>query len=305
MKKIKNQCFLVLAALLWGAAFVAQSKGGEEIGAYTFNCVRSFIGSAFLVPVVFIRDKYSSDSVVPVTGADKKRLLVGGICCGAVLFAATNLQQLGLNYGTPAGKAGFLTACYIVLVPIIGMIFGRKCHLNVWISVGITVVGLYLLCINGSFGVQTSDILVLLCALAFSFHILVIDRFSPLLDGVRLSCVQFFVCGLLSAIPMVVFELLPDPSAWIASFASSDAWIPLLYAGICSCGIAYTLQILGQKETDPTVASLLMSLESVFSVLSGWVILGEKLTAKELCGCLLIFTAVVLAQLPVERLKKR
>lgn len=305
MKKFKNQSFLVLAALLWGIAFVAQSKGGEEIGAYTFNCVRSFIGSAFLIPVVFIRDKYSSDSVVPVTKADKKRLLVGGLCCGAVLFAATNLQQLGLNYGTPAGKAGFLTACYIVLVPVIGMFFGKKCHLNVWVSVAVTVVGLYLLCINGGFGVQMSDVLVMLCALVFSFHILTIDHFSPLVDGVRLSCVQFFVCGLLSAVPMVIFELLPDPSAWITAFASPDAWIPLLYAGICSCGIAYTLQILGQKGTDPTVASLLMSLESVFSVLAGWVILGEKLTAKELCGCALIFISVVLAQLPFEKLKKR
>lgn len=298
-KTTRNQLLLVLTALIWGIAFVAQSEGGDAVGAYSFNCIRSLIGSAVLIPVIFLLDRLGLTSRKPSSPSEKKLLWTGGICCGIILCLASNLQQLGINYGTPAGKAGFLTACYIVLVPILGIFLKKKCPWNVWIGVVITVIGLYLLCINGEFRLQLSDILVLLCALVFSMHILVIDHFSPLVDGVRMSCIQFLVSGLLSAIPMLFTEILPSGfSAWSASFVSVGAWVAILYAGVCSCGIAYTLQIVGQQDVNPTIASLLMSLESVFSVLAGWVILHQKLSVKELCGCLFIFIAVVLAQLP-------
>lgn len=300
-KTTRNQLLLILTALIWGVAFVAQSEGGDAVGAYSFNCIRSLIGAAVLVPVIFLLDKLGLTSRKPQTKEDKRVLWTGGICCGIVLCLASNLQQLGINFGTAAGKAGFLTACYIVLVPILGIFLKKKCTWNVWIGVALTVVGLYMLCINGSFSLQLSDILVLLCAFVFSLHILVIDHFSPLVDGVRMSCIQFLVSGLLSAIPMIFVELRPAGlSAWAGSFVSVGAWIAILYAGVCSCGIAYTLQIIGQQNVNPTIASLLMSLESVFSVLAGWVILHQKLSTKELMGCLFIFIAVVMAQLPMK-----
>lgn len=298
-QKTRNQLLLVLTAFIWGVAFVAQSEGGDAVGSYSFNCVRSLIGSAVLVPVILLLDRLGLTSRKPKTKEDKALLLRGGICCGIILCLASNLQQLGINLGTAAGKAGFLTACYIVLVPILGIFLKKRCPWNVWVGVALTVGGLYLLCITESFTLQLSDILVLLCALVFSLHILVIDHFSPLVDGVRMSCLQFLVSGLLSGIPMVFVEMRSAGfTAWCASFASFNAWVAILYAGIMSCGVAYTLQIVGQQGVNPTIASLLMSLESVFSVLAGWVILHQKLSLKELSGCVLIFAAVVLAQLP-------
>lgn len=298
-KTTRNQLLLVLTALIWGIAFVAQSEGGDSVGPYTFNCVRSLIGSAVLVPVIMLLDKLGLTSRKPHTKDEKKLLWTGGICCGIILCLASNLQQLGIYFGTPAGKAGFLTACYIILVPILGIFLKKKCPLNVWIGVGLTVIGLYLLCINESFGLQISDILVLLCALTFSVHILVVDHFSPLVDGVRMSCIQFLISGLLSVIPMLFVDLRQVGfAAWYGSFGSVNAWIAILYAGVCSCGIAYTLQIVGQQGVNPTVASLLMSLESVFSVLAGWLLLNQKLSSKELLGCVFIFIAIVLAQIP-------
>lgn len=300
-KTTRNSLLLVLTALIWGIAFVAQSAGGDAVGAYTFNCIRSIIGSIVLIPVIFFLDKLNL-SHKPETKAQKKTLWIGGICCGICLCLASNLQQLGITLGTPAGKAGFLTACYIILVPIVSLFLKKKCTWNVWIGVLLTVIGLYLLCMSGSFSLQFSDILLLLCALGFCFHILVIDHFSPLVDGVRMSCIQFLVSGLLSGIPMLFTELIPSGlSQWLMQLNTLDAWIPILYAGICSCGIAYTLQIIGQQGVNPTIASLLMSLESVFSVLAGWIILHEALSLRELAGCLLIFIAIMLAQIPVKK----
>lgn len=305
MKTKRNSFLLVLAALIWGIAFVAQRKGGESVGAYSFNCIRSLIGAIVLVPVILIFDKLKITKGRPKTKQDKKNLLVGGLCCGAILTVATNLQQLGLNYGTSAGKAGFLTACYIILVPILGIFLKKKCYWNVWIGVALTVCGLYLLCMNGDLKFQMSDILVLLCALVFAMHILVIDHFSPLVDGVRMSCIQFFVCGVLSIIPMLISDIAPHSiNEWIAPLQTLDAWIPILYAGICSSGIAYTLQIIGQKDVNPTIASLLMSLESVFAVIAGALILNERLALKEIMGCALIFIAITLAQIPVKQKAK-
>ena len=303
----RNSCLLVLTALIWGIAFVAQSEGGDAVGPYTFNCIRCLIGSAVLVPVIMLLDKMGLTSKKPVTAAEKKTLLLGGVSCGVILCIASNLQQLGIFFGSSAGKAGFLTACYILLVPILGIFLKKKCGWNIGVGVGLTLVGLYLLCMNGSLSLQFSDVLLLLCALMFAVHILVIDHFSPLVDGVRMSCIQFLVAGVLSAIPMFFVDMghsAAGITAWAPALLTLDAWIPILYAGILSCGAGYTLQIIGQQGVNPTVASLLMSLESVFSVLAGWVLLGEKMGAKELSGCALIFCAVVLAQIPIKNREK-
>lgn len=296
--KRRNSFILALTSFIWGISFVAQSRGGDAVGPYSFNCIRSVIGSLFLIIIISITDKFGITKK-PEDKKAQRTLLTGGVLCGIVLCVATNLQQMGIYLGTASGKAGFLTACYILLVPILGLFFKKRCGINVWIAVVISIVGLYLLCIDGAFRLQFSDTLVMLCALCFSIHILVIDHFSPMVDGLRMSCIQFMVTGLFSAIPMFLTELQSGLRVWLSAFSSWDAWIPLLYAGIFSCGIGYTLQIIGQKGVNPTVASLIMSLESVFSVLAGWVILHEKLSARELAGCALIFAAVILSQLPV------
>jgi len=303
----RNSLLLVLTALIWGVAFVAQSAGGDAVGPYTFNCIRSLIGSAVLLPVIALLDKLKLTSRRPKTAADRKTLLIGGISCGVILFVASNLQQLGIYFGASAGKAGFLTACYILLVPILGIFLQKKCGWNIWLGVGLTLIGLYLLCMSGDFTLQLADILLLLCALAFAFHILVIDHFSPLVDGVRMSCIQFFVSGILSAIPMFFVDMGHSAAGialWAPALADLSAWIPILYAGVLSCGVAYTLQIVGQQGVNPTVASLLMSLESVFSVIAGWILLNEKMGGRELSGCALIFCAVILAQLPMKEKAK-
>lgn len=222
--------------------------------------------------------------------AERRTLLAGGICCGIALCVASNLQQFGIQY-TTVGKAGFITAMYIVLVPILGIFLKKRIGLKVAVSVALAVAGLYLLCITEGFSVGAGDLLVLLCALVFAVHILVIDYFSPRTDGVRMSCIQFLVCGLLSGVGMVLTET-PDLGA------ICQAWLPIAYAGVMSCGVAYTLQIVGQKGTDPTVASLILSLESVVSVLAGWALLGQSLSMREIAGCALMFAAIILAQLP-------
>ncbi len=294
----RNSCILIFTSFVWGISFVAQSEGGDAIGPLSFNSIRSIIGSLVLMVVIAILDRVGIITKKPETKEQQRTLLLGGVLCGFVLCTATNLQQLAISLGSPVGKAGFLTACYILLVPILGIFFKRRCGLNVWIGVLIAIVGLYLLCIDGEFVIKTPDILLMLCALCFSFHIMVIDHFSPKVDGLRMSCIQFMVTGVITAIPMCIFEINGDFKTWLGGFGNLDAWIPLLYAAIFSCAVGYTLQIIGQKGLNPTIASLLMSLESVFSVLAGWVLLKEKLSPKELLGCVLIFVAVVLAQLP-------
>jgi len=291
-RQIRNSLLLVLTAFIWGTAFVAQSKGGQALGPFSFNCIRSLVGSVVLLPVIRLLDKINPNNKKPKTAAERRKLWIGGLCCGMALFFASSAQQLGLYYGTPAGKAGFLTACYILLVPILGLFLKKKCGWNIWLGMVITIVGLYLLCMTaGSLSFQNSDLFVLLCAFLFAIHILVIDHFSPKADGVRIACTQFFITGVLSAIPMFLFET-PRLSDIFA------AAVPVLYAGVLSSGVAYTLQIVAQKDADPTVASLILSLESVFSVLGGWVILGQKLSSREIAGCILMFSAIILAQLP-------
>ncbi len=302
--KRRNSLILALTSFIWGISFVAQSEGGDALGPYTFNCIRSFIGAIFLVNIILATDA-AGLTKKPTTKKEKKILLKGGISCGVILCIATNLQQMGIYLGTPAGKAGFLTACYILLVPILGIFFKKKCGANVWIGVFIALIGLYMLCIDGKFYIQLSDMLVMVCAVCFSMHIMVIDHYSPLVAGLRMSCIQFFVTGVLTAFPMIFVDIrgVDTLTNWLLNFKDTGAWISLLYAGILSCGVAYTLQIIGQKGVNPTVASLIMSLESVFSVLAGWIILKEKMNTKELLGCLLIFIAVCLAQLPNKHSK--
>lgn len=303
-KKIKNSILLILTAFIWGVAFVAQSEGGDAVGPYTFNSVRMILGGTALLPVILLMDRLRPSLKRPQTAQQKKELFLGGISCGVLLFAGSTLQQMGLFLGTQAGKAGFLTACYILMVPLIGIFLHKKCGWNVWIGVVLALAGLYLLCIKDSFTLQLSDGLVLLCAVAFSLHILVVDHFAPKVDGVRMSCIQFFTCGIVGIVPMIFAEMggsMESLHQWARGFASLDAWIPILYAGLFSCGIAYTLQIFGQEGLNPTVASLLMSLESVFSVLAGWLILKETLSARELWGCVLLFVAILLAQVDFGR----
>ncbi|MCB6993811.1 DMT family transporter [bacterium 210820-DFI.6.37] len=296
-KKLRGNLLLLLTALIWGISFVAQRAGMEYIGPFTFNGIRSLIGGIVLIPVILLlarmdqkggkNERELSDEEKQ---AERKTLLLGGLSCGIVLFIASSLQQIGVVY-TTAGKAGFITALYIVLVPILGIFIGKKIRPVIWLCVALSVAGLYLLCMKGGFSLSKGDLLVLLCALAFAVHILVIDYFSPKTNGVKLSCIQFFVCGIISLVPMLVFET----PVWSQIL---DCWLPILYAGVLSCGVAYTLQIVAQKDTDPTVASLLLSLESVFAVISGVILLHEHIAARELMGCVIMFAAIIIAQLP-------
>ncbi|HJD39544.1 MAG TPA: DMT family transporter [Candidatus Blautia stercoripullorum] len=298
-KHSKNFILLFLTALIWGVAFVAQSVAMDYIGPYTFNAVRSLLGGIVLVPCVFLfgQKKKSVIDEDPSKGTAIDRpgdMITGGLLCGIMLFLSTTLQQVGIQYTTVA-KAGFITALYIILVPILGIFLKKRVSVQIWISVVIAIIGLYLLCMKGSFYLGQGDFLVLLCSLCFALHILVIDHFTDKVNGVKLSCIQFFVSGLLSSILMFLFEA-PAISAIFS------AWLPIVYGGVFSSGIAYTLQIIGQKGTDPTIASLILSLESVVSVLAGWIILGQSLTPREILGCLLMFGAIILAQVaPVQK----
>ena len=285
-KKLRGNLLLVLTAFIWGVAFVAQTVGMDYVGPFTFGFTRYILGGCVLIPVILFRDRISGISETE----DKRTLLIGGTCCGIALFVGSTLQQFGILY-TTAGKAGFITALYIVIVPFLGIFMGKMAGKRLWVSVFLVAAGMYFLCINEEFRIGRGELLVFLCAFAFAGHILVIDHFSEKVNGVKMSCVQFFVCGILSAVGMLLFE---TPSA----AAVTGAWIPILYAGVMSSGVAYTLQIVAQKDTDPTVASLIMSLESVFAVLAGWVLLGQKLSLKEILGCVLAFAGIILAQLP-------
>lgn len=297
----KNNFLLVLTAFIWGCAFVAQSVGVEYVGPFTMNSVRTLLGGVTLLPVIWVLDrkKNKKENLESISKEERKQerktLFLGGICCGCLLAVASSLQQIGIMY-TTAGKAGFITALYILIVPIFGLVIGKKVGIKVWIGVGLAAVGMYCLCITDGFSIGMGDVLVLICAVIFSFHILAIDYFSPKVDGVKMSCIQFWVCGILCGIPMILTEH-PQISQIM------EAWLPIAYAGILSCGVAYTLQIVAQKNVDPTVASLLLSLESVFAVLAGAMILHERLSIKETIGCVLVFAAIILAQLPEKKYK--
>ena len=294
---------LLLTAAIWGVAFVAQSVGMDYVGPFTFNTVRSLIGGIVLIPCIVLLKRINAGSKDTAGAAEhasgnpagqRKVLLTGGVACGVLLCIASNLQQFGIVY-TSVGKSGFITAMYIVLVPVIGIFLKKKAGVKIWCSVAIAVCGLYLLCMtDNGFSIQKGDLLLLLGAVAFSFHILTIDYFSPKVDGVKMSCIQFFTCGILSMVCMFLFEQ-PQIGAIL------QAWMPIVYAGVLSCGVAYTLQIVGQKGMNPTVASLILSTESVISVIAGWLILHQKLSGRELLGCVLMFAAIILVQLPERK----
>lgn len=295
-QQIKSSLILLLTATIWGVAFVAQSVGMEYIGPFTFNAIRCVLGGMVLIPVILVLKKKKETGAENQEKEDKKTLWAGGIACGVILCIASNLQQFGIMEAS-VGKSGFFTALYIVMIPVIGIFIGKRPEIKLWFCVALAVVGMYLLCMkDGSFTIERADIMLLLCALAFSFHILVVDYFSPKVDGVKMSCIQFFVCGVLSAVGMLFTET-PDISNIQA------AWLPLLYAGLLSCGVGYTLQIVGQKGINPVIASLIMSLESVISALAGWVILGQVLSQKEILGCVLMFVAIIITQIPIGNKK--
>ena len=296
MKKVIGVFELALTAFIWGVAFVAQSVGMDYIGPFTFNCARFFIGGIVLIPLIFFLNRGKKNEVKNEQSREqKKNTIIGGILCGILLCAASSFQQFGIMQ-TSVGKAGFITALYIIIVPLLGIFLHKRITLLMGISALITVFGFYLLCISGQIEINRGDLLVLICAFIFSLHILVIDIYSPKGDCVTISCIQFFVSGIISGICMFLFET----PVWADIFA---AYIPVLYAGIFSCGVAYTLQIVGQKNMEPAVASLILCLESVFSAIAGWLILKQALSRRELIGCIFVFTAVILAQLPQKEKK--
>lgn len=305
---IRQILFPILAAIIWGTAFVFQSEAADHLGPFTFNALRGLVAALVLaaaVPVFRIircrsAAKEGAPPPPPITlrGKSGRTLLLGGLCCGTMLSVASNLQQLGIGDTSP-GKTGFITALYIVLVPIFSVIIGKKIPKLIWGSVALAAVGLYFLCVGGeTFSVSTSDLILLCCAVCFAFHILLVDHFSPLVDGVALSCVQFAVVAIESGIGMLLTE---HPTA---EGILNCLW-PILYVGIFSSGVAYTLQILAQKNSNPAVVSLLLSLESFFSVVAEVLILGQWMSGRELFGCTLMLMAVILAQWPTKGKARR
>ena len=312
--KLRNTFFLFLTAMIWGAAVVAQSVSMDYIGPFKFICLRSVIGGLFLIPVIIVldgirkksqnesADVVNSENILHIETEEKQRLswknkqlIEGGIVCGIFLFFANCFQQTGIQY-TTVGKAGFITTFYIIIVPLIGLFFKKYCGILTWISVVIALAGLYFLCITQKLTIQRGDALILCCSVLYAGQILAIDHYNPFVDGVKMSCIQFLTGGILGAVFMLLFE---NPS--IAMILSAAG--PILYTGIMSTGVGYTLQIVGQKGLNPTVAALILSLESVFSALSGYLFLHQVLTTRELIGCVLMFIAIVLAQLPDIRRK--
>ena len=298
--QMRQVVFPILAAFIWGTAFVAQDMCADAIGAFTFNATRYFIAVLALLVVIAVSDKAKKNRPTPTAEEKKaanKQLWLGGLCCGVALAIASNFQQAGLVAGTDAGKAGFITALYVVLVPVFGLFFKRRVSLPVWIAVVCSVVALYLLCIKGDFSLAAGDLLILVCAVCFAVHILVIDHFTAYCDGVKLSCLQFLFAGIISAVCMFLFETVDFAAIW-------SCILPLLYVGIFSCGVGYTLQILAQKDSNPTVVTILLSLESVFAVIAGAIVLHQQMTAREYIGCVVMFVAVILAQIQFPEKKK-
>ena len=288
--RIRGILSLLVATIIWGSAFIAQSVGMDHIGPMTFLAVRCALGAAFLIPLSYLFEKNKKEFI---SKWKNPKLWKTGFICGLALFTAGAMQQIGLVY-TTAGKAGFITAMYIILVPVLGSFLGSRPSPMAWISVGPAVGGLYLLSCVGVSSINIGDLLLLGCAMAYAVQITLVDRMSEGLDGIRLNFVQVFFCGIAAAVAMFAAED-PDPDNIAACM------LPLAYAGILSTGIAFSLQIIGQKYLEPTPASLIMSLESVFAVLFGWLMLNERMTKYEISGCILVFTAVILSQVPEKK----
>ncbi len=294
--KILGPILLVSAAMIWGLSFVAQKQGMEYVEGFTFNGIRSILGGLVLLPVIFFRNKKSSSEAKPSNKTGTKETVKGIIIVGIMLCLGSNLQQFAFNYIEP-GKVGFITALYMLLVPLISFfLYKKKQPLTTWVGVILGVAGLYMICMGGSasFSIGKGELLALLCSVAFALHIIVIDKFAAKIDCIVLSCGQFMITGIISCFLMFIFEK-PDMNNIM------QAAIPILYAGIMSCGGAFTFQIIGQKYTEPTIASMLLCLESVFSVVFSFIILGERMTAVEYIGCAVMFTAIIIAQLPAKK----
>ncbi len=293
-QKLKGNLMMLLTALIWGTAFVAQSSAMDNISPFSFMAARYLLGSAVLLPVIYLFSKKGKNE-------DPKTLWLGGAACGVALFIASALQQYGIIYTTTA-KAGFITTLYVIFVPLASLFWGKRPNWQVWVGVALSTVGFYLLCMTESFTLEAGDLLVLLCAIAFTGHIMIIDRFSPKVDGIKMSCIQFLVCGILSL--LAAFIVGPAENENLLS-----AWLPIAYTGILSSGVAYTLQILAQKFTDAVMVSLIGSLEAVFATLSGYVfwklgyIGNGQVSLRQLGGCALVLCAVILVQIPLKPIK--
>ena len=294
----RSNLLLLMTAIIWGSAFIAQSKGADVIGPFTFNTVRYALAVVALLPVIytFSRKRNSENTVdqdIPRANGTKT-LIIGGIATGIALFTASSLQQYAMAF-TTAAKAGFITTLYVILVPIVGIFLKKKIRPIIWFCALLAVIGLYLLSIKpGTFSISRGDFFVLLCALAFTGHILIIDYFSPKTDGVKLSCIQFAVVSIASFVAMMMTE----------TFVLSevlDAIIPLLYTGVLSSSVGYTCQIIAQKKADPVISSLILSLESVFAAIFGALILHESMSGREITGCAIMFVAIIIAQLPEKK----
>lgn len=302
MKKRISYILLIVATVIWGLAFVAQ-KAATVIPPFTVGAIRSLLATLFLICLIPLTDRltkngrrlFNSKKIPDFT----RQELIGGAILGVIITVATAFQQYGIGGGTDAGKAAFITALYVVVVPLISTFFGKRPHIEAIISIPIAIVGFFLLCIHPDVAFELSDLLVLVCALIFAAHIIVVDRFSSRCDGVRMSCIQFLVAFILNGILSLIF----DPPVSLAEIGS--VILPLLFLGILSSGVAYTLQILGQKEIDPTVSSLILSLESMFGVIGGIIIMGESMSPREYIGCGVVFLAIVLAQLDLKAIFRR
>lgn len=281
---------LLIATVIWGSTFIAQSVGMDYIGPFTFLTMRAVLAVPFLMILIFLMERNPAKTMKAWANP---QLWKAGFICGVSLFIAAGLQQVGIVH-TTAGKAGFITAMYILLVPVLGIFLGKRPPFTVWISVAMAVAGLYFLSCVGVSQINIGDLYLLGCAFTYSIQITLVDKYGPDLDGFRLNCVQSLVCGIFSAIFMVFTE---EPV--LENILS--CWTSIAYAGILSMGIAFSLQIVGQKYVEPTPASLIMSLESVFAVLCGWLLLNERMTKYEICGCILVFAAVILSQIPIKK----
>lgn len=304
--QLKGVLILLLTAIIWGSSFVSQSVGSESVSPFTFMAIRTLMGATVLVPFILIKDKISakkmSEEEIIQRKKNNKKTIIYGAIIGVFLAAATNFQQFAFNYST-AGKIAFITAMYMFFVPIFGLFLKKRISLITWFCILLGFIGLYFLCFTGSDSfigsgnkINKGDVLSLICAVFFTLQILLIERFSKECDGIKLSCAQFYTAGLISLVLMFIFEK-PEISA------IKQAAIPLLYSGIMSCGIAYTLQIVGQKYCEATIASLLMCMESVFAAISAAIIIHERLSGRELLGCIIMFTAIIISQL--SDLKKK
>ncbi|NLD20245.1 MAG: DMT family transporter [Clostridiales bacterium] len=317
-KRLKGSLMLLITAFIFGSAFVAQKSGMELLGPLAFSGIRTTMGGFVLIPVIFLMGKLREKKDFLEEGEEKiekteeekheerKALIKGGICCGLMLFISSSLQQIGLFY-TTTGKAGFITALYVIIVPVLGLLLKRKVRPLVWCCVFGAAAGLYFLCIPAGAGfghINMGDVVTLFSSLGLATHLLLIDHFSPKVDGVKLSCMQFFVAGIISlGVMYPVDTALGFNMPTIDSLVASA--VPLLYAGVLSCGVAYTFQVIAQAYTGPTETSLILSLESVFAALSGFVVLGESMTGRELFGCIVMFAVIVAAQLPSGENKEK